>query len=147
MPVSPIKATMRKSAAYLVIIFLIMSCNNSVSERYEGFNDSTLIVVVTEYIPQTDNNPPDKILSILTEKSGFRAFKIMACYVTVHIDTKKVSPEADALLNKTINDIIALGKITRSDCNDEGDCVAESEYNVKNLFEVIESINSRQLPD
>ena len=111
--------------------------------RYEGFNNTILSVYVTEYIPQTEYNPPEKTLSILTNKANYRAFQIMACYVSIHLDRKKASPAGDDLLNSTLNEIISNGKIIYSSCNDESDCEASAEYDVKKLFDVIDNINNQ----
>lgn len=134
---------MKKIVICSIIILLHISCNKSIHFRYEGFTDSKLTVYVTEYIPQTGQNTAEKIQSILTEKCGYRAFKILACYASIHVDRKKVTPAADELLNRTVNEIIAEGKIIYSDCNDESYCEAFSEYNAKKFFDAIDTINNR----
>lgn len=133
---------LKRILIFSLIIINVISCDKHYNaKKFEGFAGESLKVYVYEFIPEHESNPDEKNLSILTEKLNNRSFQILACYVSINLKREKVSPENDHTLNQTVNDIISKGRITQYDCFDNGYCEAFAEYNVKDLFEVIQILN------
>ncbi len=135
---------MIKKAGILFSLLFLLSCRSSNEQLVnEGFQGEILYVYIYEFIPDHYNYKIEKLQSLISERLNDRAFRILACYVSLHLNRDKVSGSTDEILNKTVQQILSERHLIRSDCYDNGYCDAFAEYNVKKLFDEIDVINNR----
>ncbi len=125
---------------FFISLFLILSCSSShvQSERWEGFTDDTMRVVISEFFMPDEKNPNAVPEILIKERVSQRASLLLASYVNVNLPRDKVSPESDALFNKLINEALASPGTIFTECHENNYCTVITDFNITSVNRELE---------
>ncbi len=127
-------------------LVLLTGCTGmqSGSESWEGISGTTLKVTIYEFFLFEESASADDIKNQILEKLNQRAALLIASHISMNLTRDKVSSSSDSIFNDSINEVIKSGKLIDYSCTENNYCSANSQYNISNLLETLESINKQQ---
>ncbi len=141
-------ACVRKTSTSLLMVIFIsfnfMKCGSfkSAEEPWEGISGNTLRVYISEFFPFEENVTGNDIQNLIKERLNQRATLIIASNISINLDRSKITKETDIILNKLINDTISKSRVGSYDCSENNLCTAFGEYDITEILQNLESINT-----
>lgn len=99
-------------------------------QKWEGFTDNKMRVVVSEFFMPDETNPNAIPEQMIKDRVTQRASLLLASYININLPREKVSPESDALFNKLINDALAAPETIISECSENNFCTVITDFNI-----------------